>query len=196
MTSASRILLSTALCTLLTCFIAGNTQCGQPSSRDIVQQYCELDARGARLSTSSYREIRKLMDWEEDRSEPGWDTVYVVSSYVVGSPKTTEEGYIIVPVCYDIVGSIDGGMVFKKDDRRECLDFKTARRGESWRILEYVPIPRISIETAIENAKERLAEAHATGNENEDVVLSGNRLFRQLMEINKKAEPGLGGAER
>ena len=48
------------------------------SPEEVVKVFCDLDANGKRLSSTTWSEMLPYIMWPD---EPGWDTVILVTSY-------------------------------------------------------------------------------------------------------------------
>lgn len=117
------------------------------SPSDVVRNYCELDGNGARLSSVDYYEVRRLMAWDDDRDEPGWDSFKVISGYEILGEKI-EGDSATVKVKYNIVAGGDFlGLDVNKTS--ETVDIFLKKKAGGWRVETYVPLPRIYIDTAI-----------------------------------------------
>lgn len=122
------------------------------SPSEVVKRYCELDANGARLSSETYGDVRQLMAWEDDRDEPGWDGLKVIDGFeVIREEITGKEAKVVVR--YNILA--EGG-VYELDVQKtsEDLEIALVRRPDGWRLVNYVPLPRIYINTAIDRYNE------------------------------------------
>ena len=115
------------------------------SPEDVVNEYIRLDAEGARSSSDRYGEIRRLMDWEEDQDEPGWDCIYITRSHRILASDIKEES-AAVTVRYEILYHVCSGAQGLEAIRKDSVDdvkFELALRDGEWRIRYYVPRPRI-----------------------------------------------------
>jgi hypothetical protein len=71
--------------------------------REVVLEYCRLDADGALTSSEGWPAISPLFVWPD---APGWDSFVVIRSYKVGKVKVTGR-FASVPVTYEEVGLLD-----------------------------------------------------------------------------------------
>lgn len=114
---------------------------------DVVAAYCYFDADGFRISTANYEKIRNLMAWDEDQDEPGWDCFKVIAGYKIND-EAIHKKKASVKVQYEIVGTICGREL-TQEKYIDSVEFQLVQIDEKWKIKEYVPYPRISVNTAI-----------------------------------------------
>lgn len=121
-----------------------------------VKKYCELDYNGARMPFSDrYEDIRKLMAWEEDQVEPGWDCFIIISGYKIISIEIGQNA-AIVTVGYSVLAEFCSDYSIEKKNYIDTVDFNLLKIDNAWKIKEYVLFPRISKNVAITYLKNRL----------------------------------------
>jgi hypothetical protein len=117
---------------------------------DVIKKYCSLDLGGARLDSKTWSKVAPLITWED---EPGWDAVVVVSGFRVGSPKETGSRTVI-PVTFQVVGTLDGDGPFVHGSRLETVSFELARSDSRWKIKQPVMPPHVSVSSISNNIRE------------------------------------------
>jgi hypothetical protein len=68
--------------------MAGGSKSPQPSPRDILQRFCELDAAGKQLTSAGAQEIATLF---VQPGSPQQDKVIVIRDFVVSQPSFTDK---------------------------------------------------------------------------------------------------------
>ena len=149
--------LFTWLLMLIAAFLAGScSKWDGASAKAVVEEYCELDYNGARIGghPELNRRYSSLVSWE---AEPGWDTVFIISSYHVGEP--IKRGiFALVEVQYNVVGRSDQEEVTKGSAFQEKVEYRLARDGNIWKIdLGLVP-PHVSLTEVILHLEKLLAD--------------------------------------
>lgn len=97
------------------------------SPAEIVQQYCQYDFEGARLSSETWPQVAHLISWEV---EPGWDIASgvagfrVVSEKMSGNKATVQVLYLVTP--------------------NELVEFTLQKFDETWRIVSPIHQPHVS----------------------------------------------------
>jgi hypothetical protein len=108
----------------------------------VIEEYCKLDFRGARLGASQpgNDQIAALSTWE---AEPGWDSVVIISSFVVGEAKESGRTAKVL-VTYNVVGQFDGDSPFALS-KQEMVEYQLVRRGNSWLVDKGLVPPHVSV---------------------------------------------------
>ena len=148
---------------------------------DVVNRYCKLDSEGLRLSIDKYDEIRNLMAWEKDQDEPGWDCFKIISDYKIVNTISTNET-ATVTVQYNIVGTLCGIELDRKS-YLDVVDFKLIKTDKTWKIREYIPYPRISIDTAIVFLQNWAKNLERAGSQNEEKISKLKALIIELERL-------------
>ena len=151
---------------------------------DAIKQYCQLDALGHRLSTAAYPPIRQLMAWDEDKDEPGWDCMRIISGFDVGNIAVFRD-VADATITYTIVANHCSDGELEKVDYIDRVSVKLIRDDDSWKFKDYVPYPRVFISTAIAGFQERLIYVEQkTPNETERIAYFGN-LIKELTQLKR-----------
>lgn len=148
---------------------------------DVVNRYCKLDSEGFRLSSDNYDEIRNLMAWEKDQDEPGWDCFKIISDYKMINVRSTNET-ATVTVQYGIIGTLCGTELDRKS-YLDIVDFKLITTDNTWKIREYVPYPRISIDAAIIFLQNWAKSPGRVGRQNDEKVSELKALIVELEKL-------------
>jgi hypothetical protein len=90
------------LCLFLTVCGAENTKNYPLTPEAVVQKFCELDAKGDRLSADTMNNISHLVAWTDE----GGEVMFVIDSFTVGK-AAIKDGKATVPVHYTNLGSTD-----------------------------------------------------------------------------------------
>lgn len=111
----------------------------------IVQKFCELDAKGTRLSSETFNNIVDLITWPEE----GGDEMIVIESFTVGK-ATYKNGKASVPVYYVNIGSTDF-MDFStpKTTWANPYVYQLLLKNGHWKIDEPISSPHVDWKTAI-----------------------------------------------
>ena len=108
---------------------------------EVVEKFCGLDFKGARLSSEGYEEISNFV-FSID-GEPGWDTIFVTNSYkVVSEQKKDNQSFVTIE--YSIWGEASGvGVLAKGSTSNYQFELRKDAYGV-WRIENIPPYPRVS----------------------------------------------------
>ncbi len=148
---------------------------------DVVEAYCQFDADGYRILSGYYAKIRNLMAWEKDQDEPGWDCFKIISDYKIINVSSTNET-ATVTVQYDIVGNLCGIELDRKS-YLDVVDFKLINTDKTWKIREYVPYPRISIDAAIVFLQNWAKNLERAGRQNDEKISELKDLIIELERL-------------
>ncbi len=110
------------------------------SPKGVVEQFLSLDFNGARLSSSGYIGVEKLVNTID--SEPGWDSVKVTKEYIVKSVKNISDNTTNVEVEYQFSG-IFTDKKFEYEDSNSIYVFHLEYSDGQWRIQNIPPYPRV-----------------------------------------------------
>jgi len=98
-----RYIAMSALVAMVTAMCYPNTSTSV-APLDVVVKFCELDARGMRLSSTTSSAVTPLVAWE---AAPGWDSVIVVAG-CEASLVSEADAKAVVDVEYEVLGFIGG----------------------------------------------------------------------------------------
>jgi hypothetical protein len=111
------------------------------SASQLLEAYCSLDFDGARLNSSTGKQVWSMVAWEH---EPGWDAVKLVEGFTLGAPKASGNR-IEIPVIYEVVGTAVGPQVTRFGKELETVKFELESAGGSWKIVGPIIPPHVSL---------------------------------------------------
>jgi len=126
------------------------------SPRQVVQQYCNLDMRGARLSSQNpYNDaIFALVAWPD---EPGWDSATIVAACKV---QRMQIGELKSEICiqYTVLGTMSGLSVLRAENHPEVVTFVLKKFKGDWKISRPLIRPHVSVDAAIASLRTLLSQ--------------------------------------
>jgi hypothetical protein len=143
----------------------GNKWSVGKSPEEIVLRYCLMDAKGKRLSSDSWDNIRPLITWGD---EPGWDTAIVLFNFRIVSTKIDGKKATVV-VQYHNLGTTDT-VDFKPLDKDEIIEFELVSDNGIWRINGPVNVPHVLPGAAIKHLQNLEAAEAARKSQLESVI--------------------------
>lgn len=165
----------------------------EPSARDVLERFCELDAQGEQLTPDGWQKVAALF---VTPGAPRRDRVIVVRDFVVSRPAL-EKGRAEFYVEYIELGRIDlsamrfsaplpagikvraGFYVIKQSGRGYRGASSQVEGRAEWRIKGPVPEPHLTVDTAIRYATEFRDNARdVTVRRNADKTLAALKRFR------------------
>jgi hypothetical protein len=122
----------------------------------VVRQYCELDMKGARLSSQNpYMDrISALGTWS---IEPGWDSVIVVRNFVIVRVHS-DHGTSSVEVRYTVLGQMTGASVTASRQHDELITFVMGKSENAWKIERPLIPPHVSVQAAAANLRDLISD--------------------------------------
>lgn len=138
---------------LFLCFIVtvGGAQSriatNETSPASVVQEYCRLDLKGARLSSQNpdNERVSALVTW---LIEPGWDTSVVVRTFEIVS-TSLGPSKSSVTVRYIVLGNMFGAKITQSRQHEELVTFVLTKSRDLWRIERPLIAPHVSVPSAI-----------------------------------------------
>ncbi len=130
---------------------------GAPGPGQIVERYCNLDLKGARLHSDGIAAVQDMVTWPD---EPGWDGIVVVSGFKRGTPIESG-GQTVIPVTYDVAGFLNGWQWTSANssegktqlDEEQKKDFLLVQESGKWKITKPVFPPHVDVKTALEHCR-------------------------------------------
>lgn len=132
--------------------------------RKTVADYCQFDFDGSRLSGKTWKELESLIGYEE---EPGWDRAVVVRGFKVSRVKVTRNT-ATAHVEYAVVGQLEGAEEFRPlqsasaqevaESNITAVDVQLKKVNGKWKIADFIPFPRVSVQKMIEHLESLYAE--------------------------------------
>ncbi|MEK6743669.1 MAG: hypothetical protein AABZ15_08665 [Nitrospirota bacterium] len=98
---------------------------------ETVKAYCDLDAKGARLTSATWSKVLPYISWSE---EAGFDRAVVISGFSIGKVQKKGDAESAVTVEYQVLGAVSGDYVSGK--KTESVRFKVVKTGRGWKISE------------------------------------------------------------
>lgn len=100
------------------------------TAEETVRAYCDLDARGARLTSTTWSKVLPYISWTE---EAGFDRAVVISGYSIGKvTKKDQETTVVVE--YRVLGVVTSS--YEESERTETVRFKVSLTDRGWKITE------------------------------------------------------------
>lgn len=98
---------------------------------ETVRAYCDLDAQGVRLASTSWSRVLPYISWTE---EAGFDRAVVIDRFTIGKVQKKSDKEATVSVEYQVLGTVSGD--YAAGRRTETVRFKVALTGRGWKIME------------------------------------------------------------
>jgi hypothetical protein len=98
---------------------------------ETVKAYCDLDANGARLTSTNWSKVLPYISWSE---EAGFDRAVVIAGFSIGKVQKKSDKESTVTVEYQVLGAVSGDYVTGK--KTESVQFKVLKTGRGWKISE------------------------------------------------------------
>lgn len=98
---------------------------------DTVKAYCELDANGARLTSTTWVKVLPYIAWSE---EAGFDRAVVISGFNIGKVQKKNDREAMVTVEYQVLGTVSGDYTSAR--KTESISFKVSMTNRGWKITE------------------------------------------------------------
>jgi hypothetical protein len=120
--------------------LAPPARAADPGPQNVVREFCQLDAMGARLTSSGWRGIAPLIAPPFD---PAWDQILFITGYHIASTRALDEGRLAVEVEYGVVGEASA-LGFEAVSYRDRVTFVLETTDEiQWRIISPMVPPHI-----------------------------------------------------
>jgi hypothetical protein len=116
------------------------------SAMQVVEQYCELDYQGTRISSKNlelWKKYYSLVTWDW---EPGWDELAVIYSYKISEPAIKGRD-AAVQVVYRIMGRFIGREYTPAKETIEENTYLLTWNEGGWKIKRGRIVPHISLKT-------------------------------------------------
>jgi len=98
---------------------------------ETVQVYCDLDAKGTRLTSQTWSKVLPYIAWTE---EAGFDRSIVIDGFKIAGTKKLSETASTVSVAYQVLGSVSGDYVQSR--KTETIQFTVKKTKDGWRITD------------------------------------------------------------
>ena len=100
------------------------------TAEETVRAYCELDAKGVRLTSKTWSKVLPYISWKE---EMGWDRLTVISDFEVGAPEKKKERLAVIPVTFRVIGTL--AQDYRSAATTERVTFTLKRTDAGWKIV-------------------------------------------------------------
>jgi hypothetical protein len=147
----------------------------------VVQQFCQLDAEGKRLSGDTLAEITKFVNWKE----AGAEVMFVIVSFKVGK-ATIDGNKASVPVDYRTIGSTDSIQFSEPSPKRmNPYIYKLIRSNGVWKIDAPISAPHVHWKTAIAHLRLLQKDESPRSKQLESII---NEILKKRGMLNKPKE--------
>lgn len=114
-------------------------------------------------------------------SEPGWDSLLIVSDYKIRNEKIRGDR-ATATVRYKILAAVEGAETIRKKSFTENVTVSLVRENGSWKMEQYISYPRISVTSAITHLNRLLVQI-SESRDNNDREKKIREVIRQLREL-------------
>ncbi len=101
------------------------------SAEETVKAYCDLDAKGTRLTSETWSKVLPYIAWTE---EAGFDRSIVIADYKIAKTQKQSETAATVSVEYQVLGELSGD--YNQSRKTETVLFKVKKTRDGWKITE------------------------------------------------------------
>ena len=117
------------------------------TAEETVNAYCDLDARGARLTSETWSKVLPFIAWTE---EAGWDRTIVISGYKIAKMQKESESASTITVEYEVLGIVSGD--YAQTKKTENITFKVKKTKNGWKITspDFMP-PHVLLKTMVKH---------------------------------------------
>ena len=131
-TGYSIMLVMTAALVIAGCSRDSGTQKNTLATpEETVQAYCDLDAKGTRLTSQTWSKVLPYIAWTE---EAGFDRSIVIEGFKISGTKKQSETAATVSVAYAVLGSVSGD--YNPSRKTETVQFKVKKTKDGWKITD------------------------------------------------------------
>ncbi len=99
------------------------------TAEETVKAYCDLDAKGTRLTSETWPKVLPYIAWSE---EAGWDRAIVISGYKIVKTQKQSETASTITVEYQVIGIVSGD--YAQTKKTENVPFKVKKTKDGWKI--------------------------------------------------------------
>lgn len=164
-------------------FVVANANGQAPTPQVVLDRFLKLDFDGARLDSNGMKQVFPLTDWKD---MPGYDSAIIVRGYKAEPPQI-RSGEATIVVTYDVVGLIAGNTMWEpyaanpssesfKDQVK--ISYQLILKKGSWKIHGPDEVPHISIQVALKNEEELLADKSRDADE--------HKAYQQIVDALRK----------
>jgi hypothetical protein len=117
------------------------------TAEDTVMAYCDLDARGNRLTSETWSRVLPFIAWTE---EAGWDRTIVISGYKIAKIQTQSDTASTIMVEYQVLGIVSGD--YAQIRKTENIPFTVKKTKDGWKITspDFMP-PHVLLKSMVKH---------------------------------------------
>jgi hypothetical protein len=117
------------------------------TAEETVKAYCDLDAKGTRLTSETWSKVLPYIAWTE---EAGWDRSIVIAGYKIAKTQKQSETEVMVSVEYQVLGVLSGD--YAQTRKAETVKFKVKKTRDGWKITDpdFMP-PHVLLEPMVKH---------------------------------------------
>jgi hypothetical protein len=117
------------------------------TAEETVKAYCDLDAKGTRLTSETWSRVLPYISWTE---EAGFDRAIVISKFRIGGTQKQSDTAYTVAVEYQVMGILSGD--YASSPKTETVQFKVKKTREGWKITDpdFMP-PHVLLQPMVEH---------------------------------------------
>ena len=96
---------------------------------ETVTAYCDLDARGTRLTSETWSKVLPYIAWTE---EAGWDRTIVIDGFKIAKSQKQSDTASTITVEYQVLGVLSGD--YAQKSKIETVPFTVKKTKDGWKI--------------------------------------------------------------
>ena len=130
------LLLVLPLAVLPACKGAGQQKNTLATPEETVKAYCDLDAKGVRLTSTTWKQVLPYIDWSE---EAGYDRAVVIGGFRIANVNKRSDSSSSVQVEYQVLGTVTTGYAPLR--KTENVTFIVNKGDLGWKISSPDTLP-------------------------------------------------------
>jgi len=116
---------------------------------EVIQEFCQLDMKGNRLSSETWLGVLPLVTWSEEITAGELNKViHVISGFKIGE-SIILNSTARVSVEYRYLGSTDTLEFSEPKEKRRTIIFELIKQNGSWKIQNPILAPHVDLEAGI-----------------------------------------------
>jgi len=96
---------------------------------ETVTAYCDLDAKGTRLTSETWSKVLPYIAWTE---EAGWDRTIVIEGFKIARSQKQSDTASTITVEYQVLGTVSGD--YAQTRKTETVPFTVKKTKDGWKI--------------------------------------------------------------
>jgi hypothetical protein len=101
---------------------------------ETVTAYCDLDAKGTRLTSETWSKVLPYIAWTE---EAGWDRTIVIEGFKIARSQKQSDTASTITVEYHVLGAVSGD--YAQTKKTETVPFTVKKTRDGWKIRTSAP---------------------------------------------------------